>query len=195
MISDLIRIVAEEVPVPDEEAGLILSFFKEKKYKRNILLLRSGETAHEVFFVLKGALHQFYIDEKGNERSCNFTFEHDFITDLESFSRQTKSESSIKTMTETICMVIRCADVVTLMQQSPAMAAFFRILIERIAAGSIKRTKSLLSFSPEQQLLELIQDQPEIFQRIPQRYIAQYLGIAPESLSHIKKRMMISAKS
>jgi CRP-like cAMP-binding protein len=195
MTSDLIQTLEKYVPVPEEEAKLILSFFKEHKYKRNILLLRSGEVAHEVFFVLKGGLHQFYIDEAGNERTCNFTFEQDFVTDLESFSQQTQSPSSIKTLTETTCLSIKCTDLVALMKQSPATAEFFRMLIERIAAKSIKRTKSLLSFSPEKQFLELIEEQPEIFQRVPQRYIAQYLGIAPESLSRIKKRLMVSAKS
>jgi hypothetical protein len=81
------------------------------------------------------------------------------------------------------------------MKQSAAMSEYFRMLIERVAAKSIKRTKSLLSFSPEKQFLELIEDQPEIFQRVPQRYIAQYLGIAPESLSRIKKRLMVGVKS
>lgn len=195
MASELIEIIRKEVAVPEEEAGYILSFFNKRKYKRNLLLLRSGEVAHEVFFVLKGALHQFYIDEAGNERTCNFTFENDFVTDLESFSQQTKSPSSIKALTETTCLSIRCTDLVALLKESPAMAEFFRILIERIAAKSIKRTKSLLSFSAEKQFLELVDEQPEIFQRVPQRYIAQYLGIAPESLSRIKKRLMTDVKS
>lgn len=195
MTSDLIATMRKVVAVPDDEAETILGLFKEKKYKRNILLLRSGEVAHEVFFVLKGALHQYYTDGDGNERTCNFTFEQDFVTDLESFSQQTQSPSSIKTLTETTCLSIRCTELVALMKVSPATGEFFRVLVERIAAKSIKRTKSLLSFSPEKQFLELIADEPEIFQRVPQRYIAQYLGIAPESLSRIKKRLMTGSKS
>lgn len=195
MTSELIRAIEKVIPVPEAEAALILSSFKEKKYKRNILLLRSGEVAHEAFFVLNGALHQFYLDENGNERTCNFTFENDFVTDLESFSQQTQSPSSIKTLTETTCLSIRCTELVALMKQSPATGEFFRVLVEQIAAKSIKRTKSLLSFSPEKQFAELMQDQPEILQRVPQRYIAQYLGIAPESLSRIRKRIMAGAKS
>lgn len=195
MTSELINVIRKEVRVSEDEAQLILSYFREHRYKRNLLLLRSGEVAHEVFFVLKGALHQFYIDEAGNERSCNFTFEQDFVTDLESFSQQTQSASSIKTLTETVCLSIRCTDLVKLFRESPALAEFFRILVERIAAKSIKRTKSLLSFSPERQFKDLLEEEPEIFQRVPQRYIAQYLGIAPESLSRIKKRLMSPAKS
>lgn len=195
MENQLIAIIRKEVPVTEEEAAFILSFFKAQSFKRNSILLRSGQVAHEVFFVLKGALHQFYTDEAGNERTCNFTFENDFVTDLESFSQKTISPSSIKALTETTCLSARCADIVTLLKQSAPMNEYFRVLVERIAARSIKRTKSLLAFSPEKQFQELIEEQPEIFQRVPQRYIAQYLGIAPESLSRIKKRLMAGEKS
>ncbi|WP_118951063.1 Crp/Fnr family transcriptional regulator [Taibaiella helva] len=195
MTSELIGIIRREVAVTDEEAAYILDHFREREYKRHAVLLRAGEVAHEVFFVLKGALHQFYLDEAGNERTCNFVFEREFVTDLESFSYQTLSPSSIKALTATSCLVIRCVDLVDLMRSLPCMSEFFRILVERIAAKSIKRTKALLSFSPEKQFRELLEESPEVFQRVPQRYIAQYLGIAPESLSRIKKRMMAPAKS
>lgn len=195
MTSDLISVIRRDVAVADEEAALILSGFKERRFKRSDILLRAGEVAHEVFFILSGAVHQFYLGESGNERTCNFCFEKDFITDLESFSQQTRSASSIKALSPVHCLSIRCTELVPLMKASPAMAEFFRIIVERVASRSIRRTKSLLSFSTEQQLQELLQEQPELFLNVPQRYIAQYLGIAPESLSRIRKRMMVSAKS
>lgn len=195
MQNELISTLRKDVVISDAEADYILSYFKEKKYKRGAHLLQAGEVAHEVFFVLKGALHQFYLDESGNERTCNFTFENEFVTDLESFSQQTRSPSSIKALTETTCMSIRCVETVALIKESPAVNEFFRLLIERIAAASIRRTKALLSFSPEKQFNDLISEKPEILQRVPQRYIAQYLGIAPESLSRIKKRLIPAKKS
>lgn len=195
MTSELISVIRRDVKVAEEEAQLILSGFKEYRFKRNTVLLHSGEVAHEVFFVLSGTLHQFYIDEAGNERTCNFCFEQDFITDLESFSQQTRSASSIKALSPVHCLSIRCTELVSLMKQSSAMAEFFRIIVERVAARSIRRTKSLLSCSVEQQFRELLEEQPELFLNVPQRYIAQYLGIAPESLSRIRKRIMTAAKS
>ncbi|MFV0606825.1 MAG: Crp/Fnr family transcriptional regulator [Niabella sp.] len=191
----LIKTISQYASLPEEEIPLVLSNFELKKYKRGETLLQSGKVAHEVFFVVKGTLHQFYIDESGNERSCNFTFENEFVTDLESFSHQTCSASNIKTLEPSICYVISCLKLVALLKASSAMSKMFRITVENIAAESIRRTKSLLSFSPEKQFLELIETKPEILQRIPQRYIAQYLGIAPESLSRIRKRMMTAAKS
>jgi len=62
--------------------------------------------------------------------------------------------------------------------------------VENVATENIRRTKSLLSLSPEKQFEELLENKPGILQRVPQRYIAQYIGIAPESLSRIRKRLM-----
>lgn len=191
----LIQAIKKFVNISDDEAQLALSYFKHKSYKRNSILLQAGNVAHEVFFVIRGSLHQFYIDEAGNERSCNFTFENEFATDLESFSQQTRAASNIKTLEPTECFTITCVDLVELIKKSPAVSELFRIVVENVAAESIRRTKSLLSFSPEQQFLELVELKPHILQRIPQKYIAQYLGIAPESLSRIKKRLMVHAKS
>ncbi len=95
MSKELISIFRKDVVMPDDEAAYILSYFKEQHFKRNATLLHAGEVSHEVFFVTEGALHQFYIDEAGNERTCNFTFENEFVTDLESFSKKTVSPSSL----------------------------------------------------------------------------------------------------
>ncbi|ANH80785.1 hypothetical protein A8C56_07145 [Niabella ginsenosidivorans] len=81
------------------------------------------------------------------------------------------------------------------MRASAATAEFFRMLVENVATQNIRRTKSLLSLSPEKQFIELFQEKPGLLQRVPQRYIAQYLGIAPESLSRIRKRLLTTRKS
>ena len=191
----LIEVISKEVAISQQQAVYIQSLFQRRHYKRGAVLLPSGQVANELFFVVEGALRQFYVNEAGDERTCNFTFENEFVTDLESFSQQTTSPSSIKALINTTCLCIRCEDLKILLKDAPEIAEFFRIFVERIAAKSMRRTKSLLYASPEKHFLELIEEQPWIFQRVPQLYIAQYLGIAPESLSRIKKRLMANVKS
>lgn len=195
MSQSLLDSIEKFVQVPEEEKGLILSFLKEKVYPKHTMLLRSGEVAHHVYFVLEGILHQYYLDELGNERSCHFALENNFVTDLESFSQQTRSASSIQALTTVRCFTISCTAIVELMKLSTAFSEFLRLLMENVAFESIKRTKSFLSSSPEQRYETLLQERPEIVMRVPQKYIAQYLGIAPESLSRIKKRSQLAAKS
>ncbi|MFT3750279.1 MAG: Crp/Fnr family transcriptional regulator [Agriterribacter sp.] len=191
----LISVIKSYTDFPDNEAACFLSFFEERQYKRNATLLEEGNVAHEVFFIIKGVLRQYIITEEGHERTCNFAFENEFLTDLESFSRQSRAASSIVALEHTTCLVVTCVNVVQLINNSPAAAEFFRIVVENVATGNIRRIKSLLSLSPEKQFGELLQNKPEILQRVPQRYIAQFLGIAPESLSRIRKRLMEHQKS
>ena len=191
----LIDTVRKAVPLSEEEAAYALSFYREKKFKKNELLLRAGDVAHDVYFVLSGGLHQYYTDENATDRTCNFTFENNFVPDLQSFSKKAPSASAITALMPAQCLLISCEDLNELLRTSPAVSRYFSILMERIAAESIRRTKSLLSSTPEKQFKELLEQEPEIFQKVPQRYIAQYLGVAPESLSRIKKRLMQPVKS
>ncbi len=174
----------------DEELATLLSYFTEKSFKKNTILLQPGAVAHEAFFVTKGIIRQCFYTEGGTEKTCSFALEGSFITDLESFSRQARSSTALITLEPTTCLSIGCRELVAAMNQSPAVMELFRIVVENVAAENIRRTQSILSLSPERQLEALIAEKPAILQRVPQRYIAQYLGLAPESLSRIRKRMM-----
>ena len=171
------------------------SVFKAITYKRGELLLEAGRVAHEVFFVEKGGLRQFFTNEKGVVKTCNLTLEGEFLTDLESFANKTASTTNIMALERSSCLVATCDDLISYMATSPEITRFFNGLVEKIATANIRRIQSLLSRSPEEQLEDLLEERPLIMQRVPQRYIAEYLGVAPESLSRIRKRMLASAKS
>ncbi|WDF67423.1 Crp/Fnr family transcriptional regulator [Sphingobacterium oryzagri] len=178
----------------EAEIDLFYRFFTERKYKRNTILLRDGEVAHEVYFVLSGFLRQYFYNEDGLEKTCNFAFEAEFITDLESFSRQAKAATNVMTMEASTVLVISCKDLATAIGTSPAIAELCKTIVENVATENIRRIQSLLSSSPEKQYVDLVQSKPQIAQRVPQRYFAQYLGLAPESLSRIRKRMLRTEK-
>lgn len=183
------------LPLSHDDSTILRALFEERHYKRHATLLHEGEVAHEVFFVAKGALRQCFQNEDGVERTCNLVLENEFLTDLESFSRQARSATSIVALEHSTCLVATCMGVAQAVRQSKGIAEFFRIVVERIAEEGIRRTKSMLSYTPDRQFEMLAANKPEWLQRVPQRYIAQYLGIAPESLSRIRKRLLEEAKS
>jgi len=187
--------IKKSTDISPKDAAFFYSFFQERKYKKNTFLLQEGEVAHEAYFVLKGGLRQFFSNENGIEKTCSFTFEAEFFTDLESFSRKSRAATNIITLAPTECLVITCTALVEAITQSAAVASFCNIFIENLATASTKRIHSLLSLSPENQFKALIKDNPQILQKVPQRYIAQYLGLAPESLSRIRKRILITEKA
>ncbi|MEY8760545.1 Crp/Fnr family transcriptional regulator [Chryseobacterium tongliaoense] len=194
-MESFLKALRSYTPVSMEDGLFFYSFFERRKYKKNTLLLQEGMVAEEVFFVLSGGLRQFFYDGNGTEKTCNFVFENEFFTDLESFSHKKKCTTNIITTEPVECLVITCKSLVHCMSELPAITLLFNAIIENVATANIKRIQSLLSQSYEQQFEELIRNKPDILQRIPQRYIAQYLGIAPESLSRIRKKMLVASKS
>lgn len=191
----LLDTIRSRVSVPPAEGRRLRSLFTRRQYKKHAVLLNPGEVAHELFYILKGALRQHFHDEKGNERTCNFAFEGTFLTDLESFSRQGPAATQITALEPVTCLVIPCKDLAACMQDSPEIARFFNRMVEEVAAENIRRIQGLLSQSPQEQFEHLLASRPGILQRVPQRYIAQYLGIAPESLSRMRRRKLESEKT
>lgn len=181
--------------VPEEELANFFSFFQSRKFKRNTILLREGEVAHELFFLVKGGVRQFFSKDDGIEKTCSFTFEAEFFTDIESFTRKSRSVTNFITLEPTECLIIKCTDLMEVLNQSTAIAELCRAIIENVATDNIKRIQTMLSLSPENQFRELVQSNPGLLQRVPQRYIAQYLGLAPESLSRIRKRIITTEKA
>jgi len=181
--------------ITQEEAAPLFSLFQPRKYKRNSILLREGEIAYELHFILKGAVRQYFSKEDGVDKTSSFSFESEFFTDIESFSRKSRSVTNFITLEPTECLVIKCSDLMQVLNQSTAIAGLCRAIIEKVATDNIKRIQSMLSLSPENLFRELVQFNPHLLQRVPQRYIAQYLGLAPESLSRIRKRIIITEKA
>lgn len=195
MIHPLLQRISAHTSVDPQEAADILACFHERTFPRNELLLRMGETAHQLYFIVSGIGRKFYVDVTGREHTFDFCMEQDFTTDLESFSRKAPSASSIQTISKMGCYAISCSVIGGLMDRSPVFKGFILDLTEAFAISNIHRVQSLLTLSPEQRFTRLLETRPELLQRIPQRYIAQYLGVAPESLSRIRKRIYDLRKS
>lgn len=175
---------------PDaREKQVIASYFKPGYCKRKTVLLRAGETAHQVYFVLQGVLHMYYADERGDSHTCSFFMPGELATDLESFSRQAPAGNNIAALTEVEYLSISCKETVSLMQASPAFNKYVLAVVEAIALNNIDRTKDLLSLQPEERYRKLLSTRPDIGLQVPQKYIARYLGISPETLSRIRNRI------
>ncbi|MDE1192327.1 MAG: cyclic nucleotide-binding domain-containing protein, partial [Arachidicoccus sp.] len=95
-----------------EDADCLYHFFERKSFKKNTVLLTEGTISREAFFIVKGSLRQYFHNDKGIERTCNFAFENEFTTDLESFSRKTRSTTNIICMEPAECLVITCDNLV-----------------------------------------------------------------------------------
>ncbi|WP_353197067.1 Crp/Fnr family transcriptional regulator [Parapedobacter defluvii] len=189
-VDTLLQTIRRHHRLTEQETQVIGTYFRRDLFKRKSTLLQAGQTAHRVYFVVSGILHMYYTDERGQPHSCNFFMPGELATDLESFSKQLPAGNAIETLTAAECLSISCKETVSLMQESPAFNKYVMGVIETIAMHNINRTKDLLSLQPEMRYQKLLATRPDIIRAVPQKYIARFLGISPESLSRIRSRIV-----
>jgi signal-transduction protein with cAMP-binding, CBS, and nucleotidyltransferase domain len=120
----LVEYINQRNKLTDHEVSLFQKYFKTISFKRKELILRNGDIAHQLFFVIEGALHHFFTDQNGQQYSCHFGLPNTFLTDLESFANQRPSTHSIESLNHSLCLQVSCVDCVALMSQSNGFNTF-----------------------------------------------------------------------
>ena len=186
--------IRQVVFLSDEELALIDEFFESKSLKRNEFLLAGGSVCHFISFIASGSLRHFHVKE-GTEKTCDISFENAWVTDFQSFTNGTASAINLQAMEETTVLVIRRDNLLRLYKECPKYESFGRVMAEQVAQRSSEIAMSLSSDKPEERFTKLLDKQADLFQRVPQKYIANLLGISPESLSRIRSRIFKKQKS
>lgn len=162
--------------------------------RKGEFLIRAGEICSHVWFINRGSA-RIYWEENGTENTKNFHFEHEYISEYESFLTRQPGLMNIRTMEDSEVLELSYDKVQKLYNQFPAWQKFGRLIAEGLFVMVAKRGRDLLTKSPEELYVKLIETSPHITERVPQHFIASYLGIKPESLSRIRKRLMEFEKS
>ncbi|SDS90642.1 cAMP-binding domain of CRP or a regulatory subunit of cAMP-dependent protein kinases [Mucilaginibacter mallensis] len=150
-------------------------------------LLKEGDTAQKMFFIKKGSLRVWF-NNNGTDVTAQFFFEGDAATSLDSFINNEPSLFTIEAMEPCEIAVFNKSDFDRLLANDQAFKDwFYQTAIQKLLSHS-KRLLSFIKNKPMERYQELIAQHPAIFQRVPQRYIASYLGITPVSLSRIRNR-------
>ncbi|MBV8253555.1 MAG: Crp/Fnr family transcriptional regulator [Chitinophaga sp.] len=172
-------------PLRDSDIELIKQVFVPRKLRKRQYFLQEGEVCKYMGFIVKGALRQYSVDEKGNEHIVRLQIEDWWAGDRESFVMLTPSIYNIDAWEDTELLTITKADTITL-DQIPAMHELMRKLDEKHSFAYTKRINAAISMSAEQRYEALAQAYPEFLQRFPQHIIASYLGITKETLSRVR---------
>jgi CRP-like cAMP-binding protein len=174
-----------------------LEFFRGILYKREVpkgnFLLEAGEVCRHVAFINKGHFRSFSMvgDE---EVTYNFAFDGNFITDYSSFVTQQPSYETHQALEDAEVLILEYNTMQEGYKTRPIFERFGRLIAEFIIVGIVQRNRSLLFLTPEERYLNLMKVRPKVIANIPQQYIAAYLGIQPESLSRIRKRLADSKR-
>lgn len=183
--------VLEKVLLTDEEKETIKTFFLPKKLRKKQYLLQEGDVCKYMSFVEKGLLRSYNVDEKGDEHMIQFAWEGWWIADTYSFLSGEKAAFNIDAIEESQLLMITTADFEAMTVQVPKMERYFRILFQNNIVTKERRLMSSITHTAEEKYIQLAESNPQIIVRIPQNLIASYLGLAPETLSRIKKNIAV----
>lgn len=190
MFDILISHIQNKVSLTEEEKTELQSFFSVKKLKKKQYLLQEGDVCKCLSFVNKGLLKSYFTDEKGGENINMFAFEGWWISDFKSFINQEKAVLNIDAVEETELLMITLEDYDKLMLKIPVMDRYFRILYQNSLVTKDYRLIASNSYTAEEKYLQLVQKNPEMIKRVPHNLIASYLGLAPETISRIRKKIL-----
>ncbi|GAB3933881.1 Crp/Fnr family transcriptional regulator [Mucilaginibacter myungsuensis] len=189
MINILFDHIQQKVPLTDQDKHGIKPFFTAKRLRKRQYLLQSGDVCKHLAFVTKGLLRTYNVDDKGDEHMSVFGWEGWWISDFNSFLTGQPALFNIDAIENSELMLISHADYEALTIAVPVMDRYFRILYQNSLVTKERRLMSSITHSAEERYLELAGSTPKMIERIPQNLVASYLGIAPETLSRIKKNL------
>ncbi|TKD61428.1 Crp/Fnr family transcriptional regulator [Flavobacterium sp. ASW18X] len=193
MKEQLIHSITKHIQLDSGEQTLIESFWTEKALEKGEFLLRNGEVCRTDNFVINGALKAFYINAKtGKEEILYFAIDNWWATDIESFQKQKTSIYNIQAIEKTELLQIRYDSFQEMLRKIPKLERFFRIILENYLGSLQKRIITNNVLDAEQRYLDFIENYPEICNKVPNYLIASYLGITPEFLSRIRKKIEAS---
>jgi|SRR5690606_20274975 len=186
---DLIRNYFEKsFELNDQEWEFFSSKLIKRDFPKKHILLKPGQIENYLSFIQKGIV-RFYIPKENNDLTFSFAFENNFVSGYNSFLTQTPSTYYIETLTETNLWQLTYDDLQEIYQKTKIGNAIGRHASEQLFLKKIQRELSLLSETPEQRYKNLFSNQIELIKHIPLKYIASYIGVTPQALSRIRRRI------
>lgn len=177
------------VHIDDEEFLNILTYFEPEKVRKKQNLMIEGQVCKYHYFVLKGCLRKFFVNEKGVEQTTEFAIENWWLTDNIAYEHRLPTQFYIQAVENSEVLRIDNVSQEKLVTAFPKMERYFRFVYQRAYGASQMRIKYLYELSKEAFYHHLNEKYPEFVQRIPQYLIASFLGFTPEYLSEIRKKI------
>jgi CRP-like cAMP-binding protein len=172
------------------EMEVIKNAFVLKKLRKRQYLLQDGEICKYFSFIVKGAMRQYSVDDKGVEHIVQLSIENWWVGDRESFIMLTPSTYNVDAWEDTELLVTTRAEQLDLLEKIPAISSMILKMDERHFITSQYRLNSVISQTANKRYEDFASRYPELLQRFPQHLIASYLGITKSSLSRIRNQAM-----
>jgi len=185
----IIKSIETIISLTNEELVEFCSSFELQTLKKNEFFLEAGQVCTSIGFVNHGAMIYFKSMENGDEKTTDFAFEGDWVTINQSRLNNSPSLVSIKAIENSELFVIKQEDLCNLYVKIPKIERLGRILMEQAYLKIAEQSIDLQVLTATERYKKMLCQYPEIFQRVQLYHIANYLGVAPKSLSRIRKEL------
>ena len=179
----------EKITFTQEEQAIIKTYLTPKKIRKKQYLLQEGDACKAIAFVEKGVLRAYSIGENGGEHIIQFALEGWTISDLYSFLTGEPATYNIDALEDSELVIISKAAQEELLKKVPKYETYTRLQLTGAYLAMQKRLTSIISLSLEERYANLTATYPNIIQRVPQHMIASYMGLTPETLSRVRRKM------
>jgi CRP-like cAMP-binding protein len=185
---ELFSFISKYMELTDEEKTALLERDIFKSYQKGHVLFEAGDITNEYYLVLKGCIRTYHINDAGQDNTI------EFYTELHSYAPPSTIEGTESTLYASCLvdslLVVSTPDIeADVFRLFPRFETLCRILSEKAAGEILVKYEQFKNLDPEQRYLHLLENRPNLVQRVPQYHLASYLGIRPESLSRIRKRL------
>lgn len=176
------------VPITDADWRVFSSKLKQERFPKKALILKKGQIENYLSFIEKGMV-RLYVPGEDYDVTFGFSFENSFVSAYDSFLTRSPSTYTIETLTDTIRWKVSYSDLQTIYAETAVGNTIGRYASEDLFLKKSKRELSLLNETAEERYLKLFSERPELIEKIPNKYIASYIGITPQALSRIRRRI------
>jgi CRP-like cAMP-binding protein len=190
MFEPLRRHIARRIEISGEEFTRCSSFFVPRTLRKRQFLVQEGEPGRYIAYVSHGCLRTYALDPRGEEHVVEFAVDDWWASDLRSYLTGEPATYNIDAVEESHLLLLDRESRERLLAAVPKMERFFRLLQEANYVATHRRISESLSKTAEERYLNFLKTYPLFVRRLPQKYIASYLGITPQSLSRIRKELV-----
>lgn len=193
MTNLLLDFLSKYIPLSSEEKNVLLSLDLFHTIKKGAILLHEGQKSKESYFVLKGCIRTYY-NLNSEEKTTGFYTEMEVLTPPCVISK-TPSEFYVSAVEDSILAISNSDMENEINQKFPKFEILCRRMSEELLAKKQIDFDAFKTSSPEQRYMDLLEQRPDLVQRVPQHQLASYLGIKPQSLSRLRSRIIEKSKS
>lgn len=189
MFDFLYQHINKKVSLTDEEWKIITSLFIPKKVRKKQYILQAGDVSEYMIFVNKGCLRSYTVDEKGDEHIVQFAIEGWWIGDMNSFLTGEPATFNVDALEDSEVLLLDFDSQEKIFDLVSKFERYMRLLLQSNYVAMHRRLVSAISTTAEDKYLRMLKQYPDLVQRVPQHMIASYLGLKPETLSRVRKKL------